>query len=157
VQQHQRQLPLIYPLLFHILYWQSAVSLRAQLTCCYTAAVVACPAGPERQAQFQQQLVAAIEASVRVASADVASDAAGTAPAQEQTAAMVTGVAAFPGCWQLVMHLVLPDSQPSSSQLQQLHQQVQQAAQHVLAANSDDRQLLSTQLQAIPTNYMTAV
>jgi hypothetical protein len=69
---------------------------------------------------------------------------------------MVTGVAAFPGCWQLVTHLVLPESQPSSSQLQLLQQQVQQAALQVLAAYPDDCQLLSAQLQPVATNYMTA-
>jgi hypothetical protein len=51
---------------------------------------------------------------------------------------------------------VLPESQPSSSQLQLLQQQVQQAALQVLAAYPDDCQLLSAQLQPVATNYMTA-
>ncbi|KAF6265781.1 hypothetical protein COO60DRAFT_762101 [Scenedesmus sp. NREL 46B-D3] len=111
--------------------------------------------GSEVHALLQQQLAAAIEASVLAASA-AAADTAGSAPAGQQAAVIVTGVAAFPGCWQLVMHLVLPPGQLSDGQLQQLQQQVQHAAQGVLDAYPPDCILLSTQLQPVMREVVAA-
>uniref|UniRef100_A0A383VC38 Uncharacterized protein n=1 Tax=Tetradesmus obliquus TaxID=3088 RepID=A0A383VC38_TETOB len=109
--------------------------------------------GSQGTAMFQLQLAAAVEASVLAASA-ATGDAAGSAAAQQQqqTAVMVTGVAAFPGCWQVVMHLVLPQGADLGSQLQQLQQQVQEAAQGVLAAHAAsaaDCRLMSALLQPL--------
>jgi hypothetical protein len=112
-------------------------------------------ADAQANAVFQQQIAGAVEAAVQQVAADTAPyGAVVNRPAQqEQPAVMVSGVAAFPGCYQLVMHVVVPQRQAIDDQLQELQQQIQCAAQGVLDTYyvSTDCSLLSTQLQpALP-------
>jgi hypothetical protein len=112
-------------------------------------------ADAQANAVFQQQIAGAVEVAVQQVAADAAPcGAVDNRPAeQEQPAVMVSGVAAFPGCYQLVMHKVAPQGQAMGSQLQELQQQIQCAAQGVLDTyyGSTDCSLLSTQLQlALP-------
>jgi hypothetical protein len=127
----------------------------------FTAAAFSCfaapHAGPDGNAVFQQQLAAATQASVQAASAAAPAAAADSAPSQQQTAVMVTGVAGFPGCYQVAMHLVLPEGAAVGSQLQHLQQQMQEAAQGVVDAYAADCSLMSAQLQPVTTEVIRQV
>jgi hypothetical protein len=88
------------------------------------------PAELDDADRFQAQLAEAVQAAVTASLTPPNGQHHHHQQQQQHVAAFVSDAAAFPGCWQLVMQLVLPAGQ----QVQLQQQALQQAAQQVLAA-----------------------
>jgi hypothetical protein len=109
-------------------------------------------AGTADSAAFGRQLVGAVQAAAQAALTTLEVQAANAAAgAGSAPAVLASDFADFPGCWQVVMHLLLPQ-QDFEQQLQgeageqQLQQALQAAAEHVAAAWPQSGGLLDMQL-----------